>query len=398
MKILPSIFVVSLVSASCTHWGGEKLKSDWSALEQAEKLSCRDIPLKNEDLRVEKVHVLADLGPSLLVEVLSRRGVKVFYHLPFRSLGDLKEESLVALPVSQESVFLGAGISGSKPVYLLKVGNLGKANLQVRDLQNNAVINQYPLEAKHNWDLGPWTFSKGVLRALVREIKDEEALDDQPYLQLEVDTNSKTNSIIRAESTRRIIGQASLFVDSLSKTQILWLDRGTSEAVKAEASFEILPWKASPKTDSFAIDEKGRIESWAFVEAYDHSVLASVKGDSLLWENASISVQRLSKVTPYIKETQSSLPLSGVHVAQPLLAQGPRGTHLMLPQWLDHELTVAVYSVADKDVVKSGYAGIFKEGTSFHRAFFHEVSESFYLLSKGPGSTVGRFSLCQIDL
>lgn len=396
-SLLAGSLSLGLLSA-CTHWGGDKLKSDWSALEQADSLKCRDVPLKNEDLRIERIHIAPELGPSLVIEVLNRRGVRGFYHLPFRSLGELKEDALIPLPVSQESLFLGAGISASKPVFILRTGETGKAKLQVRDLQNNAILSQFAVDASAPWDLGPWTFNQGVLRALVREIKDDEAIDDQAYLQLELNTKAKPGAPIRTESSRQVIGQASLFSDSQNRSQILWFDRGTSEKIRNEPGFEILPWKAGQKGERTSVEGKGRTESWAFLEAYDHTIIASIKGDSLLWENASVDTQRLSKVTPFMKESQTSLPLARVHVAQPLLTQGPKGEYLLLPQWLDHELTVALYELADKEAKPKGFAGVFKEGTAFYKAFYHEPSEAFYLLSKAPAGSGGRFSLCQIDL
>lgn len=393
---LCSLALFSLIG--CSHLGRDKLKSDWSALREAESLSCREIPLKADDLRIDRMHSVPALGPSLVLEVTTRRGVKTLYHLTFESLGQIKEDRLVALPISQEATFLGAGVSGQNPVFVLKTIEKDQPVIQVRDLTNNAVLLQYPTESKGSWELGPWTFEKGILRALIRESKNEEATDDQPYQQIEVHTMGQNSGRIKPELAKTVIGQASLFSDSQSNSQIIWLDRGTSEKVKSEPRHQVTSWRASPKESAFELEDKGRIESWSFLEGYDHSLIAMIKGDSLLWENASIEISKLSKVRPFMREAQISLPLSKVHVAQPLLAQGPKGQFLLLPQWLDHELTVAVYSINDRDAQAKGYAGTFKEGTSFHQAFYHELSEEYYLLSKGPGSTVGRYNLCAIDL
>ncbi len=398
LRFAVPVFVVLASTTACSHWGRGQLKSEWSALQEADSLSCKDLPLKPDDLRIDRVHVIPSLGPSLILEVTSRRGVKSLYHLPFASLGQLEEERLVPLPVSQDATFLGAGISGQNPIFVLKTKDKDQAVLQVRDLTNNAVLLQNVIDSKGSWELGPWTLEKGVLRALIREEKNDEAMDDQPYQQIEIDTGGKGGLRIKPELAPNVIGQAGMFNDSQGVSQILWLDRGTSDKVKSEPRHHVISWRANSKERPFELDDKGRVESWSYSEAYDHALIAMIKGDSLLWENASIDIARLSKVKPFTREVQISLPLSKVHVAQPLLTQGPKGEYLLLPQWLDHELTVALYSVVDKEAKPKGYAGTFKEGSSFYQAFYHEPSEEFYLLSKGPGSSSGRYNLCSIDL
>lgn len=382
----------------CSHWGNSKIKSEWSALREAESLSCKDIPLKGDDLRIDRVHLVPSLGPSLILEVTTRRGLKTLYHLAFKSMGQLKEDRLVVLPISQDATFLGAGISGQNPVFVLKTLDRDQPVIQVRDLTSNALLFQYPTDSKGSWELGPWNLEKGLLRALVREAKNDEAMDDQPYQQIEVNTAAKSGGKITPETAGSVIGQASIFFDSENKSHIFWLDRGTSEKVKNDPRHQVLSWKAGPKETPLEIDDKGRIESWSFLEGYDHNLVAMIKGDSLLWENASIDISRLSKVKPFSQEAQISLPLSKVHVAQPLLAQGPKGEYLLLPQWLDHELTVALYAIVDRDARAKGFLGTFNEGTSFYSAFFHEPSQEYYLLSKAPTSGMGRYSLCSIDL
>ncbi len=395
---LMAVSLMYSLCTACTHWGGEKLKSDWQALGEADRLKCNDIPLLPDDLRIDRVHVITDTGPSLLLEVTNRRGVRSFYHLPFRAFGDLTSENLVPLPISPESIFLGGGISNGKAVFVLRAMEKSKPVIQVRDLSNNAILNRFPADASAAWDLGAWHLSKGILRALVREIKDDEALDDQNHLQIEVNLAADSKVPIRAVPSRALVGQAELFFDSRSRPHTLWLDRGTSDKVLAQPIYRILPWRADTKDEALILDDKGKIENWAFMEAYDHILVASIKGDSLLWENATIDLQRLSKVAPFNREMQVNLPLSKVHVARPLLAQGPKGEYLFLPQWLDHELTVALFDVKAQEAKPLGFGGIFKEGTSFYDAFYHEPSESYYMISKGPGSSQGRYSLCRLDL
>lgn len=377
--------------------GTGKLRSDWDALQDAKSLSCTDIPLKKDDLRIDRVHVVPELGPSLILEVTTRRGVKTMYHMPFRSVGSLDEDKLVNLPISQDSLLLGAGIWQQKAVFALKTSDRGKPTIQLRDLQSNAVLQQFPADSKIPWELTDWQIAGGKLRSLIRENKEDEAMDDQPYQQFEVQLDGK-GAKPRAESAPQVIGQAQLFSDSQGNTHIFWLDRGTSEKVKKEPVFLTARWRDAKDQRSIDVGDKAPIESWAFQEGNVNNLLAYVKGDTLLWTNASIEVARLSKVEPFIKQNQLSVPISKVHVARPLLSADPKADYLFLPQWLDHELTVAVYKIEATEVTHRGYRGVFKEGTSFYAAFYHDPSKETLLLMKSAANYTSRYALCKMSL
>ncbi|MCX6128710.1 MAG: hypothetical protein NTX25_06550 [Proteobacteria bacterium] len=359
-KILAlSILSLSLVTA-CS-WGTGKLKSDWDALHDADKLSCTEIPMHKDDLRIDSIHVIPDLGPSLLLEVTTRRGVKSLYHLAFNSLSGMNEESLVPLPLNQESSFLGAGIWQQKAVFILKTVDRGKAVIQLRDLQNNAVLQQFNADTRSPWEITDWQLINGKLRSLIREYKEQESLDDQPQLQLEVQLDGKDPSKPRAEQASQVIGQAQVLLDAQNNSHIIWL---------------------SP------------IESWAFIEGTVDNLLSYIKGDTLLGANNSIELFRLAKTSPFSVLQKMSLALPRVHVAKPLLSSSPKANYLLLPQWLDHELTIGVYKIEATEMTQMGFRGVFKEGTSFYAAFYHEPSRENLLLMKAPGNWTSRYSLC----
>ncbi len=391
LALLPLSFLTA-----CS-WGTGKLKSDWDALQDAKSLSCTDVPMRKDDLRIDRIHVIPELGPSLILEVTTRKGVKTMYHLPFRSLSGMDEESLVPLPVSQDSILLGAGIWQQKAVFLLKTVDRGKPVFQLRDLQSNAVLQQFQADSKVAWDLTDWQIGEGKLRSLVREGKEDESLDDQPYLQFEVQLDGKAAAKPRAEPAAQVIGQAQLFTDAQGQAQIFWLDRGTSDKVK-QPNFLTSKWRKAGEFHGLDMGDKAPIESWVFQEGNVTNVLAYIKGDTLLWTNASIEVLRLSKTEPFIKQIQMSIPLSKVHVARPLLSANPKADYLLLPQWLDHELTVGVYRIEASEVIPKGYLGVFKEGTSFHAAFYHDPSKETLLLMKAPGNWTSRYSICRTGL
>jgi hypothetical protein len=392
-----AIFVAPFCLLTACSWGTGKLRSDWDALQDAKSVSCAEIPIRKDDLRIDRVHIVPELGPSLILEVTTRRGVKTMYHLPFRSISSMDEDTLVALPISQDSILLGAGIWQQKAVFALKTTDRGKPTIQLRDLQSNAVLLQFPIDTKGPWELTDWQIASGKLRSLVREGKDEESLDDQPFLQLEVQLDGKAGAKPRAEPAAQVIGQAQLFGDAQGGTQIVWLDRGTSDKVK-EPSFLTVRWRDSKDQHSIDLGDKAPIESWAFQEGKVTNLLSYVKGDTLLWTNASIEIQRLSKSSPFQKQNQLSVPISKVHVARPLLSADPKADYLFLPQWLDHELTVAVYKIESSEVIHRGYRGVFKEGTSFHAAFYHDPSQETLMLMKAPANYTSRYSLCKMNL
>lgn len=387
------ILLLSAVVSGCAT--NSALKSNWSALEGAENLDCNEIPLLPEDLRINDVHLIEDLGPTLLLDVSSRKGVKTFYHLPFKELDDLRAEKLVRLPVSNDAEFLGAAYVDKQAAFALKSTNRAKSSIQIRDLLSNAVLADYPFKDAKQLDLGPWKALNGSLYTLGRVVNDEESVEDQPYTAFKIPLGKKGQ--VQTSVNPSVIGQTALLTDHQGQPHMLWLDRGVSSKVK-EPRFRIIGWNAGKKGESYEIDEKGPIESWSFDQRGDRLVIAFVKGDSLLWENTSLEVIQLADSSPFSKRQQFSLPLSRVHVAQPLLAGGPQGEFLFLPQWLDHELTVGVYRVDGGEIQSIRFAGIFKEGTAFFRAFYHEPSERYYLLSRMNSGSLPKYSLCAVKL
>lgn len=387
--------IASLVIISgCATWSKPDVKSDWGALSQASSLDCRDLPLLPEDLRIDKVRVLESSGPSLLLEVTSRKGVKNFYHLAFRKIGDLSPQNLVRLPVGLDATFLGAGISGKKAVFVVHTLVKDKPYFQVRDLATNALISQIPTKLKA-FDLGAWTLTGDKLYALIREDKSDEATDDQPYQQIEVPIHSDKGAQL---AVSHVVGnQVATFSDAQKKRWILSIDRGLSSS-KKDPRFKITPWMAGKKEAVVEVDEKGPIESWNFLESDKGLSLAYIKGDSLLWENTSLEVTGLATGDPFGKQSQASIHLSRVHVAQPLLAGNAKETLVFLPQWLDHEISVAGYRYKGAELASIGYLGVFKEGSAFEQAFYHEPSEKFYLLSRFNSTAVARYSLCEVEL
>jgi hypothetical protein len=386
--------IASLVIISgCATWSKPDTKSDWGALSQASSLDCRDLPLFPEDLRIDKVRVLDSSGPSLLLEASSRKGVRNFYHLAFRKMGDLTPNNLVRLPVGLDSTFLGAGISGKKTVFVVHTLVKGKAFFQVRDLSNNALISQFPTKLLA-FELGAWKLTDERLFALVREDKTDEATDDQPYQQIEIPI--QVDKGLQTVVSKVVGNQVTSFSDAQKKRWILSIDRGLSHS-KKDPRFKITPWMAGKKEQSLEIDEKGPIESWNFLESDTGLTLALVKGDSLLWENSSLEVTALSANEPFTKQSQGTVNLNRVHVAQPLLAGNAKETLVFLPQWLDHEISVAAYRFNGAELAALGYQGVFKEGSAFEQAFYHEPSEKFYLLSRFNSAAVARFSLCEVD-
>ncbi len=388
--------IASLVIISgCASWTKPDVKSDWSALSEADGMDCRELPLLPEDLRIDRVHILPSTGPTLLLEISSRKGVKNFYHLAFRKESDLKAGNLVKLPVSQDAVFLGGGVAGQKTVFVVHTKIKDNPFIQVRDLASNVVVAQFPSKIKGAFDLGPWQIEGDKLYTMVREEKNEEANDDQVYQELEIPF--APGQQVRYLTTQVVGNQVKTFGDNQGKRWVMNLDRGVSSKVK-EPRFRMRPWMTGKKdAGAIELDEKGPIESWDFHENDGALTLAFVKGDSLLWENTALVALSLPKAEPFQKMAEANLALTRVHAAQPLVSSNNKDTFVFLPQWLDHEISVGRYRVNGSELAPQGFLGIFKEGTTFEDSFYHDPSEKFYLLSRFNGGPTPKYSLCEVD-
>ncbi len=383
-----------LIISGCASFGKPDVKSSWGALSDAKSMDCKPLPLMPDDLRIDKVRVLASTGPSLLLETSSRKGVRNFYHLAFRKPSELTPEKLVKLPISQDARFLGAGIANGKALLVVHAYIKEKPFIQIRDLSNNALLFQISTKLK-SFELGDWRMADDRLYALIREDRDEESVDDQVYQELSIPLSSDKGLTLTATKVTGF--GSSSFSDGEGKRWTMTLDKGTSVS-KKEARFRIWPWGQGLKAKVLELDEKGPVESWTLFEGPRTVSLAFVKGDSLLWENTSLEVQTLSPNEPFSKQVSASLPLTQVHVAQPILAANTLNQFVYLPQWLDHEISVAVYKLDGSQLEPSGFLGVFKEGTAFESAFWHEPSEAFYLISRYGVGAVPKYSLCEAEL
>lgn len=383
-----------LIITGCATFGKPSVKSDWEALSESKSLDCREVPLLPEDLKIDRVHIVESTGPSLVLEVTNRKGVRNFYHLPYRKKSNLETSSLVRLPVTQDAKFLGAGISGGKAVLVIHATSKEKPVIQVRDLSNNVLLNEFPTKLKA-FEVSDWKVDGDKLFSLIREDKDDEAMDDQPFQELIIPLGSPKGLSL---SPSKAIGVgAETFKEVQGRRYTFTLDRGLS-AAKKEPRFKISAWSSGPKVSAVELEEKGPIESWRVLENPRGLNLAFVKGDSLLWENTSLEAVQLSTAEPFTKQSSASLPLSRVHVAQPLLASSAKGTFIFLPQWLDHEITVGAYELLNSEIKSLGYLGVFKEGTTFEEAFYHEPSESFYLVARLNTSPAAKYQLCEVEI
>lgn len=381
-----------LVITGCAGLSKPDVKSDWKALQEAKSLDCVELPLLPEDLRIDRVHVVDSTGPSLFLEVTSRKGMRTFYHLAFGKKSQISASKLVKLPVSQDAKFLGAGIVGTKAVFVVHSLVQGKPHFQVRDLTNNVLLHQFATKIQ-NFELGDWVVDAEKLAVLLREDKIDEATDDQPYLELTIPLTSEKGF---SQYKSKVIGnRAEIIADAGGKRFTIALDRGTSTATK-EGKLRINSWNAG-KALPVDLEEKGPIESWDALRSSRDLSLAYVKGNSLLDESTSLEAYSHSLNEPFSKQISSSIPLSRVHVAQPLLAGNALQTMLFVPQWLDHELTVGAYKFTGSELLPLGFVGIFKEGTAFEKAFFHEPSEAFYLLSRYYSTALAKYSLCEVE-
>ncbi|MES2744878.1 MAG: hypothetical protein V4655_05600 [Bdellovibrionota bacterium] len=387
-------FACFLMISGCATFSRPDVKSGWDALQDAKSLDCRELPLMPEDLKIDRVRVLSSTGPSLFLEVSSRKGVRNFYHLAFRKMSNLEPSSLVKLPIAQDAQFLGAGISGKKAVFVVHTLVKDKPVIQVRDMTNNALLSEIPTKIKA-FDLGDWVFKGDKLHALIRVDKDDEATDDQPYVELTVPLEG-TKGLTAV--TSKVIGNgAQTFDDAGGNRWTITLDRGLS-ASKKDPRFKISAWNSPAKSSAIEVDEKGPVESWKAFESPRGLSLAFIKGDSLLGESSSLQALSLSQTEPFSKQSGAEVVLSRVHVAQPILAGSPAETILFLPQWLDHEITVGAYRFGGAELLSLGFVGIFKEGTAFEEAFYHEPSQSYYLLSRSYNSSLAKYNLCEVDI
>ncbi len=398
MRALIVSLVLSCALSGCLTSPKGATKSSWKPLKKARNIECFDFPKLIEGVKIGRVHLFQNLGPSLFIESINRRGEAALYHLAFKEVENISDENAKSLKIYKGGQFLGAGLLGENAYYATSNFMEDRNLIEVRDLFTDQVILKDSIKSQGNFEVVDWAYGRDAINALVREEKIDEALEDQPAILLSIDLGNPSEflSISRDERKR---GDLRMTTTKDGNHFIFWLDRGTSDSIDPKPKLRASKWHMKKSNDEQPIElDASDVEKWALVNETDGIAVVAVKGDTLLWSNPRIEKRFFDAMSFGFQDKLASKALDKVHIGAPMLLNVDGKIIAFFQEWLDHESTLVAYEVSDGEFKSLGNYGVFPEKEVIEKVFYHEVSNEILMIKKGEYQHLEKRSICSIKI
>lgn len=348
---LQVLLVVAL--CSCVHKQASRIKSGWYPLTKAQDISCTSWPLREKDLKVEEIVPFRGDNPGFFVSVIKRNGAKSFYFAPIERDANPKPSRFVPLDLPRGALFLGGTtIKGNTHVIFL-TGESDRVVLETRNLDSELQGQRIPIVIK-GYSRGQVIEGQGGDWLI---IEDESGQSRVYFLAFDSQGNRtlKSVSLEIEEGAKMTLVQGRLLASYRANPQshILNITRlNTSDALNSGYRSPI----------KHQLDLGGAVEAWSLGSLPSGPILAAIVGDSLVGD-AKLVLARLDLNSKNSKlQLIGKVDLRDIHVSEPLFSETPKGTELMLVNWVDEESTIARYIVQPEGLSKPLFSGLFAKG------------------------------------
>jgi hypothetical protein len=348
---LQVLLVVAL--CSCVHKQASRIKSGWYPLTKAQDISCTSWPLRDKDLKVEEIVPFHDDNPGFFVSFIKRNGAKSFYFAPMERDVTPKPSRFVPLDLPRGALLLGGTTIKGNTHSIFLTGESDRVVLETRNLYSGLQGQRIPIAIK-GYSRGRVIEGKGGDWLVIEDESGQSrvyflAFDSQGNrtlkpVQLEIEEGAKIALIQgRLLASYRDYPQSHIL-------HITWIN--TSDAANADHGSPI----------KHQLDLGGAVEAWSLGTLPSGPILAAIVGDSLVGD-ANLVLVRLDLNSKNGKlQLIGKVDLRDIHVSEPLFSETPKGTELMLANWVDEESTIARYIVKSEGLSKPIFSGLFAKG------------------------------------
>ncbi len=363
---LLTLLVVAL--CSCVHKQPSRLKSGWHPLTKAHEISCTSWPLRDKDLKVESIVPFHGDYPGYFVLFMKRNGTKDFYFAPMERDVTPNTSHFVSLQLPRGALLLGGTTINGKSHALFVTGAPDQVVLETRNIHTGLLGQRIPMAIK-GYSRGKIVEGQGGDWLIIEDDGGQSRLH---FLASDSQGNRtlKTVPMEIEEPTRIAIVQGGLLVSYRAKLQshilnITWIsamDNGSPINLQADLG--------------------GPVEAWSLGNLPSGPFLAAIVGDSLVGD----AKLRLAKLDLNSKNGKLQLigkaDLRDIHVSEPLISETPRGTELMLVNWVDEESTIARYIVKSEGLSNPIFSGLFAKGAHLVGALQSKKTSQIQVLTR----------------
>jgi hypothetical protein len=344
-------------------------------------------------LRINNVHLFQELGPSLFVETIDRRGNVSLYHGVFSDIKAFKSEDMKKIQLPRGGAFWGAGISGENVYYLAHSFENDQSRLEVIDLFDQKVLQTFEIKPSGFFELVDWIFDGEKINILARRDVLEESIEDQSNSLVQVSRIESGDFLLKVSENQKLVGDARL-IKGKERLSVVWLDRGTSESKVEESKFRAVTLKDGIFSDPYVIADAGDVERWSLFSNSGKTLIVSVRGDTLMWNNPRTEFLFIEEDRGFKTLYARQNPLDKVHLGAPHIVSRSGGLQVFFQQWLDHESTIVGFNFAEGQVSHYGNFGVFLPKRQLVSVFFHEISKKTHVIMKDTNNHNIKHSIC----
>lgn len=379
----------------CTTNSTAKPTSKWQALADADTTECEAWPLnKNTDIGINELRVIRGSSINYLATGKSRAGVPTAY----RAL--VGEQNLItqleATSLGPDSLIIGGGIAPEDPnsLILVKTTPEQKSILQVRSLKTNVVLRESkPLPERIA--SGSSFFSKEGIWVLYKSGPQDLSIEDLPYRAMFIPWPSQKGEKLNPKIFKSVdLPFSAIMVPSATGALLVWLEtKGEQSQFKGRI---LEPSGSALAENQINLPITQGVESWRIGQNKNNYYLSLVDGDSLVGQ-ASLKVAKFTwgEIVPNVDWVKTK-SLLNEHVSDHhWVFRGPV-LSLLMPKWLDEEVTLATYRVGGSSVESQVNTGIFPKGTSLVDAFAHPNGKETIAILKTRAQFGWDYRLCHL--
>ncbi len=391
-----SFFVIiqGFIFVGCTSLFGPKTVSNWKQLESVDSISCKNWPLKPQDIGVNDVVVANGFNQTnILAESIQRNGSKLHYYYSFKGspridVGDVKP---LRLGADSSLVRANQSISGDL-VAVIKNKSRGRSVVEFRRIKDNIVLHTTRSLGKevyggkiHRTDSGYWLLAQ----------------NDRYELRF-VDTKVKKSPLpVRSFRKNRFSSEPSFLpMEKPDQIAVLSLDESKGSKGSRKETFYIRSFSAKGKQlkkISLPISTAQGVESWDVTYRNGSFIIAFVEGDSVIGQ-ATLRLVRFNwqNGSPTL-DGEQKIAMTDLHLSEPFWVSTPLADHLLILKWVDEESTLAAYTWKTGAELKTQHFGIFPKGSTIVDSFvFGKDFESFAVI-RNRQNLRWNFKICHLD-
>ena len=390
--------IIGFLLMGCVTTEESNLKSNWQALNKAEKLKCLILPKTVHDIEMENVDYFATANnPGLILGAKGRDYTQRVYFVDKKIMKDFSAfpEDLQNIALGPKITYLGSFLFNGSIRLVIENEQDETKWIEVREIQNNIVIAS---SAKYSPGLRKKALAVSPKGIWMLTTDDEKSEDDSARLEygaFEWTTNKVDLSYIKDFK----VGMDIRVIPNEANSTIIWTNREKSNPDEYGFIYQIFEGeKALTGEKKFSVKNNPSLESWGVSGQRNKEFwLTITKGDSLLG-NASLLLINMQVGSDHsIKAGNTvSLDLADRHFSLPQVATTENKSILVIPTWVDAESTLALYEIKGNTAEFIGHRGVFPEGTALKNIFFDNASQELWSIFRIQDILSPSTSLCRL--